>query len=339
MGHHRHKILAALLLAVAVAASGSAVAETAFSSDNNGPAPDEISYTGEFINHSGQWSSAYGISYRKIFNPYFAGSIGYLNDGHFPGHFRDGVTGEGWLPIDLFTRHVTLSVGGGLFYYYDTVDDTKLSAGYADDHGWAWIGSLDAMWSLRGEKLGPFIEMRLDYTSPSRSIETFSIGLGIGYRGYSDEHTTPDFGVSEGFLENEIAAYYWKTVVSSFSSQTAHAEAVDYRRHLWKELRGSIGLIHEADTQLVRRSGVTGELWLEPSFNSGLWSIGAGFGGYAAIDKYEPSSGSHISGIVSATLSLRIIKHLDTRFIWHRIVTDYNRDTDILLWGIGYRFE
>jgi hypothetical protein len=24
--------------------------------------------------------------------------------------------------------------------------------------------------------------------------------------------------------------------------------------------------------------------------------------------------------------------------LWHRIVTDYNRDADILLWGLGYRF-
>jgi hypothetical protein len=42
-----------------------------------------------------------------------------------------------------------------------------------------------------------------------------------------------------------------------------------------------------------------------------------------------------MSGIGSATLSLRLIRHLDTHFIWHRIVTDYNRDAGVLLRGLG----
>jgi len=42
--------------------------------------------------------------------------------------------------------------------------------------------------------------------------------------------------------------------------------------------------------------------------------------------------------VASVTLSLRPINHVDIRFLWHRIVTDYNRDADILLWGLGYRF-
>jgi hypothetical protein len=45
-----------------------------------------------------------------------------------------------------------------------------------------------------------------------------------------------------------------------------------------------------------------------------------------------------VSGIGSATLSLRLIRHLDTQFISHRIVTDYNRDTDVLLRGLGLRW-
>ena len=77
---------------------------------------------------------------------------------------------------------------------------------------------------------------------------------------------------------------------------------------------------------------------MEPSFNSGLWSIGAGFGFYSAIDKYRPAPGRHVSDVVSATVSVRPIKNFDIRFLWHRIVTDYNRDTDIVLWGLGYRF-
>jgi len=38
------------------------------------------------------------------------------------------------------------------------------------------------------------------------------------------------------------------------------------------------------------------------------------------------------------TMSFRLFDHLDARFNWHRIVTDYDRDADIVLYGLGYRF-
>ena len=38
------------------------------------------------------------------------------------------------------------------------------------------------------------------------------------------------------------------------------------------------------------------------------------------------------------TMSYRVLGQADLRFNWHRIVTDYNRDTDIVLLGLGYRF-
>ena len=65
---------------------------------------------------------------------------------------------------------------------------------------------------------------------------------------------------------------------------------------------------------------------------------GAGFGIYTAIDKYRPAPGRHVADVVSLTLSLQPINNFDVRVLWHRIVTDYNRDADILLFGLGYRF-
>jgi hypothetical protein len=329
---------ALMLLLMALAASPRTLADTSTVSTGD-PAPDEISVFGESVSSANQWprSEAWGISYRKIIAPYLATSLAYLNDGHFPGHHRDGLAGEAWLPINLLNQHLTISAGLGPFYYYDTVV-ARNSNSYADNHGWAWIYGVDATWQFRGDRTGPFLEMRIDHTAPSKSIETTSIGLGIGYRGFSDSHNTADPGAAEGFAENELVAYYWKTVVNSFSSQTSPAEEFEYRRKIWSELRASVGFLNEGNSQLIRRNGVTAELWAEPSFDSGVWSIGFGFGGYSAIDKYRPEPGRHISGIVSATASLRLLKNLDVRFLWHRIVTDYSRDTDVVLWGLGYRF-
>ena len=45
-----------------------------------------------------------------------------------------------------------------------------------------------------------------------------------------------------------------------------------------------------------------------------------------------------VSGIVTLTASYRFHPHWDLRTSWYRIVTSYDRDTDVLLGGVGYRF-
>jgi hypothetical protein len=334
----RPQTAALLLTAAALFASATAAAASIGTSD---PVPDALSVFGESVSSLSQWprSFAWGVSYRKTFTPYLAASLSYLNDGHFPGHHRDGIAAEAWVPFDLFAGRLTLSAGVGPFYYYDTVY-ARTNAGYADAHGWAWIGSVDAMihpW-VSGPLSHLFFDVRLDHSAPTKSIETTSIGGGIGYRGFSDLHSAVDANAIDGFADNEVLVSYGKTVVNSFHSPESRADSIEYRRKIWGELRGSLGFINEGNAQLIRRNGVTAEAWAEPSFDSGLWSIGAGFGFYSAIDKYHPSAGRHLSEIVSLTVSARPVTNVDVRFLWHRIVTDYNRDTDVVLLGLGYRF-
>ena len=332
-----------LLLAGMLTTSSVALAEvTCGAASGPDRDPDEVAYIGESVSSLGEWprSSGWGLSYRKALAPCFAVSLAYLNDGHFPGHHRDGVTAEAWLPLHLSQR-LTLSAGTGPFYYYDTTTANN-RAGYADVHDWAWLYSLDLIYQP-WDKFGLFFDLRLDHTAPARSIETTSLGLGIGWRSVSEFDQGHDTPGTSGFADNEVTGYYYKTVVNSLSSQTSHAQEVEYRVRLWEELRASIGFLNEGNAQLIRRDGFLGELWAEPNFNSGFWSIGAGIGIYSAIDKYRASPGRHISDVVSATVSMRPlmslgIDRLAVRFTWHRIVTDYNRDTDIVLWGLGYRF-
>ena len=297
-----------------------------------------MSWVGENVYSHREWpsDSGWGISYFKIFSPHLAASLAYLNDAHFPGHHRDGVAPEIWVPLVPFGNRLTLSAGVGAFYYYDTVF-AEQRGGYADAHGWAWLTSLRA--TLQPSTSWPhlFVEARVDFSAPAKSIETTSLGLGIGYRGISDAHIANQSTV---FADNEIVASYWKTVTNSFNStrHQAPAGAVDFRKKLWHEARLSVGYLYEGNTQLVRRGGITTEGWLEPSFSSGLWSIGAGFGFYSAIDKYRATPGRHVSDMVSVTLSLHPARNLAMRFLWHRIVTNYNRDADVLLLGVGYGF-
>jgi hypothetical protein len=349
----------ARFLALSVALSllwgcGCASAE-AQSSDRGTTADDDFSYFGGPVWSRESWpsSSAWGIAFRQTVVPHFAWSLSYLNDGHFPGHHRDGVSGEVWVPFTFAADRLTASVGGGPFYYFDT-ENANNTNGFADVHAWAWVLSADLrihLWS-RATEPGWFIDLRYDWSAPAKDIETHSIFWGIGYRMYSD-HTlgTPTQNSVEGFAKNELVGYVGKTVVNSFSPPSSLAEAGEYRRQIGYEFtRVSVAFVNEGDSALIRRNGIIYEGWLEPSFWDGNASLGGGWGGYTAVDKYQPSAGRHVSYVVSATLSARFLnlipairsspigQRVNFRLTWHRIVTDYNRDTDILLFGLGCRF-
>ncbi len=71
--------------------------------------------------------------------------------------------------------------------------------------------------------------------------------------------------------------------------------------------------------------------------------LGIGFGPYLAIDRYRtPLPGeardSKFSWIFTATAAYRFSPRWDARLSWNRINTNYNRDTDVILLGAGYRF-
>jgi hypothetical protein len=343
-----------LCLFAAVARPPPAVAAAPAGLDAPRP-QDSFMYFGESVGSRASWpsSTAWGLEFRQVDAPHFAWSVAYLNDGHFPGHHRDGISAEAWVPFTIADR-LTLSLGGGPFYYFDTEHAPKLD-GYADVHGWAWLLSADmriALWSHL-QQPGWFLDIRYDWSAPAHDIETHSIGVGIGYRMYSDFASgTATQGTVGGFSTDEIAGYVGKTVVNSFSSQWSFAEALEYRHQLvFPFLRGSVALVNEGDAQLIRRKGVIYELWAEPSFWDGNASVGVGWGGYTAVDKSRPTPGRHVSYVTSVTLSARLLnlvpiwkstavgERTDVRVTWHRIVTDYDRDTDILLFGLGYRFD
>ena len=285
--------LSIISLAAMLAVSTPVLADSTCTTDD--PRPDEIMLSGASVSSLGQWprSSALGLSYRRTFLSCFAASMAYLNDGHFPGHHRDGVALQGWIPFDfhLFSMPVSVSAGFGPFYYYDTVF-AQNNGGYADAHAWTWLASADLI--VQPFSSGPWshliLEARIDHTSPAHSIETTSIGAGIGYRGISD-WDTGERSDGGSLPANEVLASYWKTVTNSFNSGSHQAPAgeVEYLRHFGGEFGLSGGFLYEGDTQLIRRNGVIAEGWAEPTFGSGLWSLGAGFGFYSAIDKYRPS--------------------------------------------------
>jgi hypothetical protein len=99
------------------------------------------------------------------------------------------------------------------------------------------------------------------------------------------------------------------------------------------------GVLYEGKSNLIDRYGLTTQLWLAKAFFDDRFALGAGFGFYAAEDRLrEDRSGAFLSEIISITASYRLGPRWLIRGTWDRIVADYDRDTDVFLGGIGYRF-
>ena len=90
--------------------------------------------------------------------------------------------------------------------------------------------------------------------------------------------------------------------------------------------------IYEGRSTLIDRGGLTTQLWLAKPFLHDRIALGVGFGGYFAIDKRRGDNPRHeafLSEIASMTGSLRLSEHWHVRATWDRIITSYNRDSDV----------
>jgi len=54
----------------------------------------------------------------------FAYSLSYVNPGHFSSHHRDGTAANLWLRTNQIHKQLSLGVGAGPIFYYDTVSTT-----------------------------------------------------------------------------------------------------------------------------------------------------------------------------------------------------------------------
>src|ERR1017187_3367696 len=58
-------------------------------------------------------SYSWQLDYRQDFFQNFASSVAYINEGHVPGHYRDGEALEAWGNLPLFNDRIAVSLGAG----------------------------------------------------------------------------------------------------------------------------------------------------------------------------------------------------------------------------------
>jgi hypothetical protein len=289
--------------------------------------------------------STYGweVDYRQDIWRYFDASVGYINEGHFPGHLRDGTDYEGWINIPLWGGRIALSGGAGVYYYYDT---QLLNGSSIDVHGTAPILSLAATGYLSDNW---FYRVMLNRISPSSDINDTTVLFGVGYwfgphrrpRGSIPDKDSPE---PKYVTEPQFTVFGGQTVVNTVYSDKAWAGAAEYRQGILPHLDGTVTYIYEGNPESERRSGVAAQLWPVNTFLDKDTSVGIGIGPYFFIDKRHPaavrrSNPAAIAPLLSLTIARRISDSCIARFVWDRVTTSYNRDADIFFLGLGYAWR
>ena len=287
------------------------------------------------VDGADQATFGFNYSYSHDIAPNLAASFYYVNEGHVPGHHRDGTAAQLWLQGET-APGLQLGIGAGPYQYFDTTL-AESAAGFHDAHGTGAMYSASATWRFARSRL--FLRARLDRVVAHGTPDSSQFLVGVGYR-LDQDGSLKDNSTGKAWarsVNDEVVLYGGQTIVNSFASEGNPAYAVEYRRAFGPVLRGSVAWLKEGDARLIRRDGVVVQGWLEPSFGDDRWTMGLGFGGYFAVDDYRPVP-RHVSPILTTTFSYNVSRQWTARLNWHRVVSNYDRDSDVFLLGVGYRF-
>jgi hypothetical protein len=279
-----------------------------------------------------QWST----TYLQEIDKHLAFSFSYINEGHQVNHYRDGIAGQLWGRAGVWDRNLVFGLGAGPYAFFDT--HTGANGVFHDEHGIAALFSGTATLYA----LSPLLfQARINYLAASRSFSTFSGTIGIGYElGTNKTPTGKSGGQDIGALRNEITAYTGVTVLNTRKNEQGTSWAIEYRRSLATYLDWTAMGLWEGANRPVARSGLMSQVWLAHPFFAEHLTLGAGFGPYLAHDKYQQGNEdkTKLDWAASFSASVRFLERFALRASWSRIITTHDRDTDVFLGGLSYRF-
>jgi hypothetical protein len=297
------------------------------------------------------------IDYRQGILGRFDASLSWINEGHFTSdnviHHRDGLALETWYNAPIGAQDFGLSLGfGGVDYFFDS---QELNGQSLDIHRFTPVASADLKYSW--DPLQPwFLQLRATELFPFRDPEHLLVDFGAGYYfgPLETEHIgqLPSWNSANAATVDsdrfDLTVYKGVARVNTFARLDGSSYAADVRWSETAHFDWSAGYLYEGYSSTLRRSGLTGEGWIMSSGTpeGARWQagIGLGFGAYANIDARKPSPSGNaapvpfLAGLVSPTVYIKMPANLVLRLVWDRVVTSYNKDADLWLGGLGYRF-
>lgn len=279
------------------------------------------------------------IDYQQGLGEHWYFETGWVNDGHIPGHLRDGVALQVGARTSLFSPKFSVGLATGVDRYYDTIDSTD-AAGFADVQGFLWLTTAQfsyyaGRWIIRAQ-------VNLE-VAPASSYDALSAVLGLAYQLQAPDHPGPRPEAerqSEFTTGSEIVAYVGQTVPNGGSSDPKGiAGELEFRRGVWRYMDWTVSWINQGDNAVLSRVGLATQLW--PTRRFGRLSLGIGLGVYFAVDQdVQPAPGTsqeRVAFMVSPSAGYRIGDHWVARFLWNRTVTWNSTNTDFFSLGLGYR--
>lgn len=287
--------------------------------------------------------STWQIEYLEGADEHFAVSFSTLNEGHFPDHnHRDGHTVQLWARTSLLDRQLSLAAGIGPYYYYNTLQDPAGNA-ELNDHGWGAISTLTATLYTKSRWL---FQLRTNWVATRDSIDTLAALVGIGYQLEPPPLPGPLPEAPQqpsNTTANELTAFFGQTTVHNQGSVHSLATSLEYRRGLGRYVDWTVAWLYEGENGLARRQGVVAQLWGARSVLADRLTFSAGVGPFFAVDeRSDLQTGQDdrllVAPVVTISSSFRFHSRWGIRTSWHRVITDYHRDSDVYLGGVGYRF-
>ncbi len=285
-------------------------------------------------------SYSWQVDYQQNLTRYFAASLDYINEGHITGHYRDGSAFEALARLPLFHDQIALTAGAGAYYYFDTQPGP---GGGLDVHGTAPIYSLSATVYLSDRW---FLKGTINRIEPKNDVKTNTSALGVGFWfGRERKPTKGKLGDAPNeysyVTENEFTVFGGQSIVNSLFNEKALAAAVEYRRGIIPHIDWTASALYEGDPKVVRRDGVATQAWLVNTFFDERVRVGVGLGPYIYIDRRHPTgrgpgSPAAAAPLASLTAATKLSDHWLVRLVFDRVMTNYNRDADVMLVGLGY---
>ena len=291
----------------------------------------------------GGGSDAWAGTFNYAATDYTGIAVGYLNEIHLPGHHRDGFLAQAIGRYALSGTRLYVHGGVGIYRYFDTQSEDMQSQ---DKHGWVPIFTVattyytDTPW---------FYRLSFNRIQSSDDISTNSLLLGVGYdlwRGPQKQTAKEESGLLPSISwpgEHELTVFVGETVLNIFGTPDSQAFAMEYRQRVMNQVEWTLTGIAEGDTDVTQRWGAASEVWLAGDFFEEALTLAVGVGPYVFSDeKYTAPNGAKgkqdVAALISLTGAYRFAPHWLVRLSFNRVETDYDRDADLYLFGLGYHW-
>ncbi|WP_310358492.1 hypothetical protein [Paraburkholderia strydomiana] len=285
---------------------------------------------------------SWNATYREGLGRFAAWSFSWINEGHIPQHHRDGQAVQAWGRLPLWSNRLELSAGTGPYRYFDTTA-AQSGGDYSNTHGWSLLWSMRAAYYFDRRWIA---QAQLNHVQAFGGPDTTALLFGIGYqlenKGEPGPRQRPIPRTSK-VTSNEVSVMLGKTILNSENSEPANAGSLEYRRGLLRYVDVTASYIHEGGKIQSRRDGIAAQLWATRAFFDDGFTLSVGVGPYVSITQNDGlaqnrTGDGRISALVAVSASYRLGNHWLTRITWNRVVTRYNRDTDLIEAGVGLRF-